>query len=111
MPFKLTIYKHKLAKAIKIKIPNNAFSLDLMLLRNRGGPMIVKKAIQNVRVYTMDTAVLMARIWPNLENSWIVVRQRGIEAAMVVTAELRMEEPTCETAAAVLQPRRSYTIK
>lgn len=49
----------------------------------------------------------MARIWPNLAKSWMVVKQSGIEAAIVVMAELRMEEPMWETAAVALHRRIS----
>ena len=75
--------------------------------RNFAGAIVRRRATQMVKVKNIDTAVLIAMIWPNLAKSWIVVKHSGREATMVVTEELRMDEPMCETAARILQPRFS----
>ena len=85
-----------------------AISDALIEERNLAGAIPRSSAIHMVRVKNMDTAVLMATIWPNLANSCIVVKHNGNEATIVVMAELSMDEPMCETAAEVLQARLSY---
>ena len=84
---------------------------DFKEARNLTGDIRHNRATQIDRVKKIDTAVLMARIWPNLANSWIVARHKGMDATIVVMAELRMAVPMCDTAANDLQPRISYQVK
>ena len=79
--------------------------------RNLTGAIKHSKATQVVRVKKIDTAVLMARICPNLAKNWMVVRHRGMDATTVVIAELRIAVPIWEMAAKLLQPRISWKKK
>ena len=88
-----------------------AISDDLQEARNLTGAMIHSRATHIVNVNKMDTAVLMARIWPNFANSWMTARHKGIDPTIVVRAELRMAVPMWDTAADVLQPRISWQLK
>ena len=81
-----------------------------MEARNLTGDIKHSKATQIVSVKKIDTAVLIARIWPNLANKRIVVRHKGIDATIVVMAELRMAVPMWDTAANVLHPRISCQV-
>ena len=83
---------------------------DLKEARNLTGAIKHNKATQIDRVKNIDTAVLMARIWPNLANSWIVVTHNGMDATTVVMAELRIAVPMWDTAANDLQPRISCQV-
>ena len=79
--------------------------------RNLPGAMIHNRAMQMVSVKKIETAVLIAKIWPNLANSWMTVKHNGIDAATVVTAELSIAVPIWDTAANVLQRRLSWETK
>ena len=102
------MYRHKAAMPANKAKPITAFALDLRVRQNLAGAMgPLRNITQNTKVQTIDTAVLMARICPNLANSCIVVKQRGMDAATVVIAELSIDEPMWDIAADVLQPRIS----
>lgn len=63
-------------------------------LRKPAGPMVASMAVVMTRVYRMDTAVLMATIWPNLAKGTMTQKKRGTVEITVVTALDTMATPT-----------------
>lgn len=66
--------------------------------RKRAGPTHASMATVAVRVNRMDTAVLMATIWPNLAKGTMTQKKSGTVEMTVVTALDRMATPTWSTA-------------
>lgn len=67
--FVLIMYRMIVPRPYTATTTTRAMAEDLKEARNRTGPMMHNKAMHIVRVKKMDTAVLMARICPNLANS------------------------------------------
>lgn len=65
------------------------------------GAMHANMATVTVRVNKMETAVLMATIWPNLAKGTMTQKKRGIVEITVVTALDTMATPTWFTASRV----------
>ena len=86
-------YKVSTETALNPRVPNKAMENAFQEERNLAGAMKPNIAMQTVKVYTIDMAVLMATIIPNLVKNWMVVKHRGTAARMVVRAELRMDDP------------------
>lgn len=105
--FNVTKYKTRVPRPHITTTTPRALAEVVREARNFTGAIIHNKATHMVRVKKIDTAVLMANIWPNLAKNWITVKHRGIDPTTVVVAELRMAVPIWETAARVLQPRIS----
>lgn len=70
-------------------------------LLKRAGATQANVATVTVRVYKMETAVLMATIWPNLAKGTMTQKKRGTVEIAVVTALDTMATPTWFTASRV----------
>lgn len=75
-----------------------AFSTALGGLVKHAGAMLANMATVTVKVNKMDTAVLMATIWPNLAKGTMTQKKRGTVEITVVTALDTMATPTWFTA-------------
>jgi len=78
-----------------------AFSTAPGCLLKRAGAMQANMATVTVRVKKMETAVLMATIWPNLAKGTMTQKKRGTVEIAVVTALDTMATPTWFTASRV----------
>ncbi|KAG7243891.1 hypothetical protein INR49_006046 [Caranx melampygus] len=88
----------KAAAAITARL---AFSTATGGLLKQAGPMHANMATVTVRVNKMETAVLMATIWPNLAKGTMTQKKRGTVEITVVTALDTMATPTWFTASRV----------
>lgn len=94
--------QHTLApKAAAAITARTAFSTALGGLLKWAGAMHANMATVTVRVNKMETAVLMATIWPNLAKGTMTQKKRGIVEITVVTALDTMATPTWFTASKV----------
>lgn len=91
--------QHRAApKAVVPSTARLAFSTAPGGLLKLAGPMVANMAAVTVRVNKMDTAVLMATIWPNLAKGTMTQKKRGTVEITVVTALDTMATPTWFTA-------------
>lgn len=81
-------------KAAAAVTARTAFSTAPGGLLKRAGAMHANMATVTVRVNKMETAVLMATIWPNLAKGTMTQKKRGIVEITVVTALDTMATPT-----------------
>ena len=101
MPNRETMYRMNTRRPTTAKVPEKAIAVDFRELLWWAGAKRLRKATQAVRVYRMDTLVLMVTIWPNFENGCITVLVKGIAATIVVRALLVMLTPMWLMAARV----------
>ena len=73
------------------------------------GPQRLRKVAQNTTLYRRVTMVSRTKISPNRVNNCISVARSGSVARMVVSAELTMDTPVNDIAAAALFTRTLST--
>lgn len=94
--------QHRAApKAVAAITARLAFNTAPGGLLKRAGAMHASMATVTVRVNKMETAVLMATIWPNLAKGTITQKKRGTVEITVVMALDTMATPTWFTACRV----------
>lgn len=87
--------------------PSTALRQEVLLRVKVPGAMMLSRAVLTVKVYTMDTPVLRATIFPNLAKGAMMQKNSGTVAMTVVTALETIATPTCRTASIVLHWRQA----
>lgn len=90
----LPIQKTPAPKPMVSSTARLAFSTALGGLRKPAGPMAANMAVVTTKVNRIDTAVLMATIWPNLAKGTMTQKKSGTVEITVVTALDTMATPT-----------------